>query len=104
MCRPIVCNTCTKVTWTGCGMHVEKLQARFPEQQWCVCNPARDARANAIKKNSEINALRALQKVAQKNTSYSSHGIDEVVPQTKSLATAEIFAPLQFPSASVSRL
>lgn len=37
MCSPIRCSTCGKVTWTGCGQHVEEALAGVPENQRCTC-------------------------------------------------------------------
>ena len=37
MCSPIRCNTCRKITWTGCGMHAEEVLAEFPVSERCTC-------------------------------------------------------------------
>lgn len=37
MCSPIRCTTCGKVTWTGCGMHVEEALAGVEPSQRCTC-------------------------------------------------------------------
>lgn len=36
MCRPVVCKTCYKTTWSGCGMHVASVRSRVPADQWCT--------------------------------------------------------------------
>lgn len=37
MCSPIRCSTCGKVTWTGCGRHVDEALAGVPAEQRCTC-------------------------------------------------------------------
>jgi len=37
MCSPAHCHTCGKITWTGCGEHVDQVMAHVPEQQRCTC-------------------------------------------------------------------
>ena len=38
MCSPVVCNRCNKVTWSGCGMHVDEAMANVPREQQCTCS------------------------------------------------------------------
>ena len=35
MCSPATCPTCGKVTWTGCGQHVDQVFANVPESRRC---------------------------------------------------------------------
>jgi len=35
MCRPVVCKTCGKTTWAGCGQHVPQVRSMVPASQWC---------------------------------------------------------------------
>jgi hypothetical protein len=35
MCRPVPCETCGKITWSGCGDHVEQVRAMVPPADWC---------------------------------------------------------------------
>ena len=37
MCLPTTCNACKKITWTGCGQHIEEALAGVPEQNRCKC-------------------------------------------------------------------
>ncbi len=37
MCMPAVCGTCKKITYSGCGMHVEEVLAGVPHEQRCNC-------------------------------------------------------------------
>ncbi len=37
MCVPAVCSNCKKITYSGCGMHVEEVLADVPEEQRCEC-------------------------------------------------------------------
>ncbi len=37
MCSPIRCETCGKVTWTGCGQHIEEALAGVPQAERCTC-------------------------------------------------------------------
>ena len=55
MCSPAVCDRCKKITWTGCGQHVEQALAGVPPENRCTCplEPASTAgrpRARATKK------------------------------------------------------
>jgi hypothetical protein len=38
MCRPLKCDNCGKMTWEGCGLHVEEALAGIPEDQICECD------------------------------------------------------------------
>lgn len=37
MCSPAICNQCKKVTYTGCGQHLDQVFAGVPENQRCTC-------------------------------------------------------------------
>lgn len=37
MCYPATCNSCSKVTWSGCGMHVDQVMVNVPKEQQCTC-------------------------------------------------------------------
>lgn len=37
MCYPVNCPSCSKVTWGGCGMHVDAVMASVPKEQQCTC-------------------------------------------------------------------
>lgn len=37
MCSPVRCRSCSKVTWSGCGQHVDALKAQIPAEHWCEC-------------------------------------------------------------------
>jgi hypothetical protein len=37
MCSPAQCRSCNKVTYSGCGMHVEQVLASVPPQSRCTC-------------------------------------------------------------------
>ncbi|MDQ1306460.1 MAG: hypothetical protein QG671_2292 [Actinomycetota bacterium] len=37
MCSPAICHQCNKITYSGCGMHVEQLFAMFPKENLCDC-------------------------------------------------------------------
>ena len=37
MCSPTRCDNCGKITWTGCGMHVDEVMADVPTSQQCTC-------------------------------------------------------------------
>jgi hypothetical protein len=36
VCHPVLCRVCGKVTWTGCGDHVEQALAGIPEEHRCT--------------------------------------------------------------------
>ena len=37
MCYPIPCTVCggDKITWEGCGEHIDQVVAQVPAEQWC---------------------------------------------------------------------
>lgn len=37
MCSPARCSSCGKITWTGCGNHVDAVFAGVPQPQRCTC-------------------------------------------------------------------
>lgn len=39
MCRLVVCKTCSKMTWRGCGMHVQQVMAGVPKDDRCQGHP-----------------------------------------------------------------
>lgn len=42
MCSPVRCPQCRKMTWEGCGLHIEEALAGVAEADRCTC-----ARADA---------------------------------------------------------
>ncbi|POX47786.1 hypothetical protein C3489_28610 [Streptomyces sp. Ru71] len=39
MCQRAVCGSCRKVTYEGCGQHVEQVLSGVPADQRCRCEP-----------------------------------------------------------------
>jgi len=37
MCHRIVCRTCGKPSWSGCGAHIEEVLRGVPPEQRCTC-------------------------------------------------------------------
>lgn len=37
MCLPASCETCSKITWKGCGRHIEAVQKQVEPANWCTC-------------------------------------------------------------------
>lgn len=37
MCSPARCGKCGKITWSGCGMHVDQVMAGVPADRRCTC-------------------------------------------------------------------
>ncbi len=35
MCRAVKCRQCSKLTWAGCGMHVDQVMAGVPSSARC---------------------------------------------------------------------
>lgn len=35
MCSPITCSACGKITWSGCGQHVDQVMANVPKERRC---------------------------------------------------------------------
>lgn len=38
MCSPTPCSTCGKITWQGCGQHVDEVMSQVPDAQRCRCD------------------------------------------------------------------
>lgn len=38
MCSTVRCPECQKVTWAGCGMHIEQALAGYSDDQICRCD------------------------------------------------------------------
>ncbi len=38
MCRSMTCRRCGKVTWAGCGNHVDQVMRGVPKDQRCTCD------------------------------------------------------------------
>jgi hypothetical protein len=38
MCSAVRCSSCGKVTWAGCGQHVEEALQGVPQAQLCTCS------------------------------------------------------------------
>lgn len=37
MCQKVICSSCKKYTWTGCGKHIEQALKDVPMNQRCIC-------------------------------------------------------------------
>lgn len=37
MCYPAQCPRCSKITWDGCGLHVDDVMASVQAEQRCTC-------------------------------------------------------------------
>jgi hypothetical protein len=37
MCSPALCRQCSKVTYTGCGLHVDQVLANYAPEDRCAC-------------------------------------------------------------------
>ena len=52
MCRRIVCETCQKPTYSGCGRHVEEVLIAVPRDARCRCRESA-GRAQATNRAAE---------------------------------------------------
>ena len=43
MCHAVMCRTCGKTTWSGCGQHVDAVKRGVPAAQWCGGHPKTEA-------------------------------------------------------------
>ena len=43
MCQRVICSTCNKPTYAGCGRHVEEVLGAVPREQRCKCREGRAA-------------------------------------------------------------
>jgi hypothetical protein len=43
MCRAVTCKKCGKITWAGCGMHVDQVLAHVPRSDRCEGHEADEA-------------------------------------------------------------
>lgn len=37
MCFPINCSSCNKISWRGCGSHVENIKKQYKSDKLCNC-------------------------------------------------------------------
>lgn len=44
MCRRVVCPTCGRPTWAGCGAHVEQVLGDVPKSERCQCREKANSR------------------------------------------------------------
>lgn len=44
MCRQIVCNTCKKITWAGCGKHIDAVFKNVPVENRCKCRENKESK------------------------------------------------------------
>ncbi|PRP81185.1 hypothetical protein PROFUN_02019 [Planoprotostelium fungivorum] len=47
MCKKVTCSTCQKLSWEGCGKHLDTVYTGVPEEQRCRCNPDKVATEKA---------------------------------------------------------
>jgi hypothetical protein len=45
MCSQATCSTCGKVTWRGCGQHVDQVMRNVPRERRCRCTVEQQAAA-----------------------------------------------------------
>lgn len=38
MCKQVACTLCGKITWTGCGEHLDGLFDGVAQEDLCVCD------------------------------------------------------------------
>ena len=43
MCRQVTCRQCNKVTWAGCGAHVDAVMRGVPQDDRCRCREQQSA-------------------------------------------------------------
>ena len=55
MCRQTMCKSCKKITWAGCGQHIEQALAGVPKENRCTCD--RNAKPESTSSASFINRL-----------------------------------------------
>ncbi|MDQ3266228.1 MAG: hypothetical protein M3Y59_21695 [Myxococcota bacterium] len=52
MCSRVRCRKCSKVTWSGCGAHVDSVMRGVPQEDRCTCAAASSAAPQASAKGS----------------------------------------------------
>lgn len=57
MCRRVMCNSCGKPTYAGCGAHIEQVLGDVPKAERCRC---REERADATAQVGDGGAGRSL--------------------------------------------
>lgn len=58
MCRQAVCGSCSKVTWRGCGQHVDQVMAGVPAAKRCQCQ--RGAQSGTLAGSNKPGLFRSL--------------------------------------------
>lgn len=56
MCTHTQCQRCYKLTWTGCGMHLEELfkKIKYEDRCWCGYDTMRYKTRDFIKEHKKI--------------------------------------------------
>ncbi len=50
MCSKVICKSCKKPTWSGCGEHVEEALAGIPISERCAGHPKEQTRPGFMAK------------------------------------------------------
>ena len=54
MCQQITCSICKKITWSGCGKHIEATLAGVPSDRRCRCRDNKSSSSSSgISKNTD---------------------------------------------------
>ena len=51
MCYQVKCKECNKITWNGCGKHIEKVMKDVPDDKKCKCVKENNENKNFIPAN-----------------------------------------------------
>lgn len=57
MCQQVLCNSCQKITWAGCGQHLDEVFYGVPADQICKCGTDEDTRSDEQKEKDLLNRI-----------------------------------------------
>jgi hypothetical protein len=57
MCQQVLCSSCKKITWSGCGQHLDDVFADVAEDQICKCGTDEDVRSEELKEQDLLKRI-----------------------------------------------
>ncbi|PJN42007.1 hypothetical protein CG747_05030 [Streptomyces sp. CB02959] len=73
MCQRAACRSCRKLTYEGCGRHVDEVLMGVPTAQRCTCEPAERKRARTVEATTRSESAPALQGGVSRRTHANGH-------------------------------
>ncbi|KAI0988018.1 hypothetical protein GJ496_010191 [Pomphorhynchus laevis] len=56
MCFEVECKKCGKLTWAGCGKHIDKVMSNIEEEFRCTCDKSDEKKTSKVNENAKDTA------------------------------------------------